>query len=402
MEIIMSIKETKYAEIISRVVAREIKQSQAAEILEMSIRQIKRLCKRYKENGLQGLIHKNRGRPGNKSISPLLKDKILELIQLNYSDFGPKLIHEQLKARHQIGISAEWIRLQLIKKGLWKVKRNKKIKIYQKRARRECRGELVQIDGSYHDWFEGRSPKCCLLVAIDDATSEILELRFEIHETVEGYMNLMKSYINKHGCPLAIYSDRLNVFSEGSQFRRALKELNIGLINANSPQAKGRVERANQTLQDRLIKLMRLEKIDNMKEANKYLERYREEHNKNFARNPKSTQESHKKLKNGLILEEIFSIKESRKVSKDLSVVYKKKTYILKSNLKNRLRGKTAKIYEINGIIQIEIEGLKYDYETYEEQSYQEVMNRKELDAWIDKKKRLTVIERMRKNRRGY
>lgn len=220
----MTKKEIQYAEIISLAEQKNIKQTQASDILGISLRQVKRLCKRFRAQGITGLIHKSRGVASNNKISDKKRDEILNLITLNYSDFSPQLICEQLCERHQILVSSEWIRLAMIKKGLWDPNKIKKIKTHQRRNRRKRKGELVQVDGSYHRWLEDRGPKCCLLVAINDATIELLELRFEPHETTERYMNLMKSYIRRRGRPIALYSDRLNVFTgKNCQFGR-LKE----------------------------------------------------------------------------------------------------------------------------------------------------------------------------------
>lgn len=395
--IIMSKKEIRYGEIIPQVINGKISQSNAAIVLGISIRQVKRLSKNYREKGLLGLIHKGRGKPSNRKISPKIKEDVLKIIRKKYPDFSYQLIHEQLQEKHEIFLSAEWIRQTMIKEGDRQVNTKKVFKYYQPRPRRSRRGELIQIDGSYHDWFEDRGPKCCLLVAIDDATSELCELRFVEHETTCGYMSLIKDYIDKRGRPLAFYSDRLNVFSGGSQLRRALQELDIALINANSPQAKGRVERANGTLQDRLIKHMRLENINSIEEANQYLERYIFDHNKRFGKQPKIDEDAHKAyLRTDLNM--MLCVKEERKVSKDLTIKYNNMLYMLVTEgIKYRLQGKTALISEVEGMVHIEVEGKEYRYTTYEERPYIESMNRKQVDAWLDHKKPLTIIERRRK-----
>lgn len=399
----MSKKEIRYGEIIPQVIEGKVTQSRAGELLCLSTRQVKRLCKKYKEKGLPGLVHQARGKPSNHKIPSETKESVLHIIRTTYHDFSYQLIHEQLKEKHQITLSLEWIRQAMVTEGDREVKKVKEVRSHQLRARRSRRGELIQIDGSYHKWFEDRGPKCCLLVAIDDATSELLELKFVNHETVDGYMALTKEYIQKRGRPLAFYSDKLNVFKNpGSQFSRALEELDITLIHAHSPQAKGRVERANGTLQDRLIKLMRLDNIRTMDEANEYAKHYIADHNRRFARKPKSDQNAHRDLPKDVILERVLCKKESRKVTKSLSVHYKNRTYLLQANgLKNRLQNKEAQIYEILGKVHIEVDGKLYEHEIYEEQPYAEAMNRKEVDAWLDKKRPLTNIERHRKGIRA-
>jgi len=399
----MSNKELRYAEVISQTVSGKIRQIQAAGILKLSIRQIKRLCKRFREDGVKGLCHRNRGKTSNNRIEATKKELIIKLIKAQYKDFGPQLIHEQLVERDHIVVSAEWIRQTMIKEGLWKAKERKFDKAHPTRNRRSRRGELIQIDGSYHDWFEGRGDKCCLLVAIDDATSEIHELSFLPHETTEGYMNLMKKYVERRGRPVALYSDRLNVFAKNGQFQRALKEIDIEIIHAQSSQAKGRVERANGTLQDRLIKLMRLEGINSIEEANDFVEKYRLSHNEKFARLSQSSSDAFREVSKEVNLEKVFCTKYERKVSKNHSLQWENKIYILKDkSMVNRLKGKVATIFKIRGKVHIEIEAKEYAYELYEEQPLQTPrMNRKELDAWLDKKPRMTAIQRDRRRRKG-
>lgn len=397
--IIMSKKEMQYGEIISQTIARKLSQSEAALILGLSVRHVKRLCKSYKKDGLSGLIHKNRGRPSNNRIQDDLKSTILNLIQSNYADFSCQLTKELLVEKHGINVSSEWIRKLLTQAAIRKTKTRSWQKYHQQRARRSRKGELIQIDGSYHDWFEGRGDKCCLLVAIDDATSEIMELEFVNHETTAGYMNLMSRYLRRHGQPLAFYSDQLNALKRGSsQVYRALSQLGIGLINANSPQAKGRVERVNGTLQDRLIKLMRLEGISTMEEGNEFLKGYIEKHNKRFSKKPRDLEDAHKPLSKEVNLGKVFCEKATRKISKSLSICYKGKTYLLNGRgIKYRLIGKTAEVMELLGEVHIEVGGIGYTYTILEEQPYVEPMNRKDVEANLDKKKHLTIIQRRRK-----
>lgn len=395
----MSKKEIKYGEIVPQIISGKLSQSEAALLLSLSVRQVKRLCKRYKNEGLAGLSHKNRGKTSNNKIPDEIRNIILELINSKYSDFSYQLISEMLMEKHRITVSTEWIRNILIQGGYRKARNRPESKYYQQRARRSRKGELIQIDGSYHDWFEGRGGKCCLLVAIDDATSELMELQFVDHETTSTYMDLMAKYIGKHGMPMAFYSDRLNALKTGtSQVYRALSELDIGLINANSPQAKGRVERANGTLQDRLIKLMRLEGVSTMDEGNAFLKEYIKKHNKRFSRKPRSEEDAHRSLTKDINLLKVFCQKETRKVSKGLSISYKGKTYLLDGKgVKHRLIGKKALLMELFGEVYIEIDGVEYDYKMYEDQPYNEAMNRKQVDAWLDKKKPMSIIQRHRR-----
>ena len=410
MEIIkVSKKELYRGEVIAKAYCKEITQKVASEELGIGIRQIKRLCKEYKKNGMLGLIHGNRGRSSNKKISSSTRARILELIRNDYPDFGPQLIMEQLEERHQIKVSNEWIRILMIQEGIWQVKKRKNKRYYQRRSRRPREGELLQIDGSPEYWFEDRREKCSLINMVDDATGKIMELRFVENECLDGYFQSMKRYIERFGRPLAIYSDRHTIFKSPkedgklrlSQFGRAMKELGIELIHANSPQAKGRVERAHGTLQDRLIKLMRLEKISSIEEGNAYLEGFRVEYNHRFGRAPHSSENAHRELPSGMILEKVLCRKENRKISKSLEVAYKHKTYQIETKGNDRkLVGKTVQVVEhINGII-IEFDGEEFEYRLFEDQPYQEsVMDRKTIDAFIDKKKPMTMIERYRKGK---
>jgi transposase len=395
--ITMSLKETRYAEVIPQVLKGHITQEMASLLLKLGLRQVKRLCKRYRANGTTGLLHKGRGKPSNRAIPENLRKEVLNVIRKFYPDFGPQLIHELLYERHSITVSAEWVRKLMIKEELWLVNKRKIFRVHLRRKRRSQYGELEQADGSYHNWFEDRGPKCCLLVIIDDATSEIGELRFVENESTEGYMEIFRSYIKRRGRPLAFYTDRLNaVNSTKSQVQRALGELDIELINANSPQAKGRVERANSTLQDRLIKKMRLEGISSIEEGNRYLEKYREEHNRRFARKPLDPKNAHRTIGENIKLEKIFCIKEERKVGKDHSVHYRHKEYILQNGV--NLRGKAATVFETEGTVHIEVDGKEYEYMIYEEQPFvQDSMSRREVDSHLDRRRYMTVIQRHRR-----
>lgn len=399
----MSKKELERGQTITNILKGKLSKKNACLTIGLSLRQIYRLLKKYKEQGLKGLVHKNRGKSSNRKISSSLRSQVLELINKNYSDFGPQLIKEQLEERHQIRLSREWIRTTMIEETLWKVNKRKNLPLYQRRERRPCEGDLIQIDGSYEKWFEDRAHKCCLINMIDDATGKLQELYFTEHESIESYFTAFKSYINKHGFPLALYSDKHLIFKSPignqTQFSRAMKELKIELIYAHSPQAKGRVERSHGTLQDRLIKMMRLEKISSMEEGNKYLEKFRIDYNKRFARKPKNPKNAHRIYSGEEKLNNILCIKEQRKISKNLSIQYNHKTYqIIPNGNGRRLIGKTILLYEIDNKVILDYMGKQYNYAIYEDQPYiDNVMDRKKLDAFLDKKKPMTAIQRYRK-----
>ena len=292
----MSSKELKRLELIQKLIERRLTQIEVAAVLKISSRQVQRLVRRYRDNNASGLISKKRGKPSNNIIARDDKTNVLAIITECYNDFGPTLAAEKLLQYHDYSFSVETIRKWMVESALWTPRQQRLKRAYQPRYRRDCLGELVQIDGSYHDWFEGRASKCCLLVFIDDATSKIMQLYFTTSESMHTYFLATKAYVTKHGRPLAFYSDKLGVFRVAhkeaaalgaiTQFGRALQELDIQLICANTCQAKGRVERANKTLQDRLVKELRLKNISSVKEANIYLEEFVYAHNTKFAKAP--------------------------------------------------------------------------------------------------------------------
>lgn len=401
MEIVkMSRKEIRRAEIIAKTIKGKLSQREASREIGVSLRQIKRMVKRYKNEGIVGLIHRNRKKPSNKKIPLETRKHVRSILSDEYEGFGPQLAKEQLEVNYQLKFSREWLRQLMIEEGLWEVKKRRKLNYHQRRNRRSREGELIQIDGSYHDWLEGRGPKCCLIDFVDDATGKIVEARFVHHESTEDYFISMKRYLEKYGRPIAIYSDKHMIFKglkNDSQFARALKELNVELITAHSPQAKGRVERAHKTLQDRLIKLMRLKQISSIEEANEFLKDFLQDYNSRFGRCPQKQEKAHSPYLKA-DLNKILCIKEKRKVSKSFSIQYDNKTYQLaKSEMKRRLVGKTVWIYQIEGRIQIELEGKELKYSIYEEMPYMKVMDRKRIDAFLDRKLPMTVVERTRR-----
>jgi len=247
-------------------------------------------------------MSKKRGMPSNRRLNEVTKHLSIELIGTHYRDFGPTLASEKLFERHDITLSVERTRQLMIESGCWKPRKGAKACVHSMRERRVRQGEMIQIDGSPHDWFEGRGEYCTLLVFIDDATGNLMQLRFAPTETTPGYMHVLHDHIVAHGVPAALYSDKHSIFrintkdvdpNAETQFSRAAREMGIECIHANSPQAKGRVERANQTLQDRLVKEMRLAGINNMAEANAWLPAYIADYNQRFSVVPKDPQDAH-------------------------------------------------------------------------------------------------------------
>ena len=352
----MDTKERERLKVLSRLAEGGLSRRIAAQQLQVSERQLRRLVRIYEKEGDKGLISKHRGKQSNNQVEEQTKKNALELIRVNYSDFGPTLAHEKLKELHRIKISKSTIRLLMIENKIWQPRRGKVKKVHKCRQRRECFGELIQMDGSYHDWFEGRAPQCCLLVLIDDATSQLVLLKFVEWESVFNYFECIKEHLKVFGCPLAIYTDRHAIFEttrktekdyKDTQFHRAMNELGIELILALSPQAKGRVERVNGTLQDRLVKEMRLAGISSIEEANVFVEDFIKTHNQKFAKKPASPINAHKLIENEAHLDRILCLHHERKITRDLMVSWAGQSYqITEPNSKNRLGGRIVVVLE--------------------------------------------------------
>lgn len=341
----MTIGELTRKTIVERVRDRGLTQKEAAKKLGISERQFRRILKRYREEGDAGLVSQKRGRPSNRKTDQEVLKAVWEFIRdPDKQGFGPTFMTEKLEAYQGIKLSVETVRQQMIMCGVWKAKSKKDVTIHYPRPRRACRGELIQIDGSEHAWLEDRAPKANLLVFIDDATSEILAARFVPEESFFSYGDLCKSYFRTHGLPKGFYSDRLSVFSCNkakrtgeetvTQFQRVLSVLKVELILANSPQAKGRVERCNKTLQDRLIKELRLRKIISYEDANAYLPDFIADYNRRFAVCPKENANLHRVLDDTEDLDFLFSVHDFRTITKALQINYQGKTYQIKTKQK--------------------------------------------------------------------
>jgi len=333
----MSAKEVSRLEVMQRLSEKRMSQKEAGAILDLSRRQIKRMLKAYRQKGAAGLVSKHRGRKGNNRLAESVKKQALNLLKTKYRGFGPTLAHEKLVEKDKLKLSDESVRQLMIEEGLWKPRKAKKIVTHQLRERRACFGELVQIDGSPYDWFEGRTAACVLLVFIDDATGKLVQLRFVESESFFSYAQAAEDYFRRCGKPVAFYSDRhgifrVNVPSTGSgealtQFGRAMQELDIQIICANTPQAKGRVERVNQTLQDRLVKEMRLREISSLTDGNAYLPEFIGDFNQRFAIDPRSTLDAHRPLTAKEDLTRILTWQEPRTLSKNLTLQFEKVVY---------------------------------------------------------------------------
>lgn len=339
----MSAKELSRLEVVQRLEERRLKQKEAAQMLGLGVRQVKRLLRAYRCVGAGGLVSKRRGRASNNQLAEKVVQKALKLLHGKYRGFGPTLACEKLVEAEGLQISDETVRQLMIAEGLWKARRAPKTVVHQMRERRAGFGELVQIDGSPHAWFEQRGPSCSLLVLIDDATGKLLGLLFVEQESFHAYARLVRAYFERWGKPVALYSDKHSIFrfngdtfltaSEAeTQFGRAMRELGVEIICANSPQAKGRVERVIQTLQDRLVKELRLRKIANIADGNPYLPQFIVDFNYRFAVPPRSPNNAHRSLTRQENLDYILSWQEPRLLSKNLTLQFRKTIYQIRTD----------------------------------------------------------------------
>ena len=319
-----------------------IRAFEAARLMGLGRRQVLRLAKAYRLHGPTALVSRRRGQPSNRSYPAALRTTVIALIRERYADFGPTLAAEKLSELHDLHLGRETIRQWMMAEGIWKDRRQRLKPVHQPRHRRDCVGELIQIDGSDHWWFETRGPRCTLLVYIDDATSRLMHLQFVKSESTFDYFRATRTYLERHGKPVAFYSDKHGVFrvnrkdaagGDGmTQFGRALHALNIDIICANTSQAKGRVERANATLQDRLVKEMRLQGICTMEAGNTFLPAFMVDYNARFAKAPFDDRNLHRPTTSDDDLDDAFAWKEERSVSVNLTLQYDQVMFILEPN----------------------------------------------------------------------
>lgn len=326
----MSASERDRSHLVRRIVAGELKQVRAAELLGITPRQVGRLVAAYRARGDRGLVSGKRGKASNNRRGEAERQRIVAALKARYADFGPTLAAEKLAEHEGIAVSRESVRQLQIAHGLWRPKARKAKRVFQVRERRGRFGELIQIDGSHHDWFEGRAPRCALLVFIDDATGRLTGLRFAPSETAHGYLELLRAHVLAHGLPLALYSDRHGIFRVNAKdveagdgktaFNRATERLGIAQICASTPQAKGRVERANQTLQDRLVRELRLAAISDMAAAHAFLPAFMARFNAKFAVRPRLADDAHRPWDKGAgALDAALAAHDERTLSKALT-----------------------------------------------------------------------------------
>jgi hypothetical protein len=345
----MSNRELQRLELVERVLKDKLTQVAAAEYLRLSTRQVNLIVIRVREEGKGGVIHRLRGRESNRKLTDKLRERVLKLYEDNYKGFGPLLASEKLEELNHIKLSAETLRKWLIADGKWE-KSRKGRKHRQRRERKGRLGEMVQMDGSHHDWLEGRGPKLVIMGYIDDATGKVYGQFYEYEGTIPA-MDSFKRYVREYGLPVSVYLDKHSTYKswakltlaeelEGtekhSQFGRALAELGVELIFANFPQAKGRVERLFETLQDRLIKEMRLKGIRTLAEANEFLEWYLPVFNKRFNVIAREEGDLHRDVPKGISLERSLRIKDKRVVQNDFTISYEGKVYQIYSKVNTK------------------------------------------------------------------
>ena len=382
----LSEEEMTRKEIIDKyLLEKRFTQAKAASQLGICVRHFKRLLSGYRQYGTAALISKQRGQSSNNKIPDSIRQLALALVVMYYPDFGPTLAHEKLLKHHRHRFdrffSVETLRRWMSEAGIHRSKKRKIGTVHQSRPRRRHFGDLIQIDGSYHDWFEGHRSPCTLIAFIDDATSAVTEWYFYETETTANYMLSLKHHLARYGLPLALYSDRHSIFSinakeqhtlqQPSQFARALQQLGIQLITANSPQAKGRIERLFQTVQNRLPKELRLQGISTIEEANHFLQGYRHEHNQRFAKQPQSDCNHHctEIPYSTRDLQLILSKQHTRKLSKNLICQYHNQQYLITTDQPSyALRGAKITVCELlNGEIVLLYQGGELPYTLYQE-----------------------------------
>ncbi len=371
--VIMSGQELRRVHVIRQAMEKRITQVKASGLLKLTTRHVRRLMERVRGEGDRGLVHRGRGQPSNRRIAEPIKAKILRLSAQRYGDFGPTLAAEKLAERHGIAVSAETLRGWLLAKGVMHFRRRKRPHRAW-RARKAHVGELVQLDGSHHDWFEGRGPRCVLLAYIDDASSRVWARFYEYEGTVPALESFGR-YVRRYGLPLAVYTDKHTTYKSPaeptveeqlagrkphSQFERSLAELGVELIHAHSPQAKGRVERLFGTFQDRLIKELRLAGIATLEEANRFLAAYLPRHNQRFTVPPAQAADLHRPRPAAHDLARSLCRKTTRVLRRDWTVAHNGHLY----QIHDPIRATHVQVEErVDGMMRITSQGRTLNYQ---------------------------------------
>lgn len=408
-----TVKEINRLKILQDVIDRNLRPGQAADMLGITPRHCSRLLKRYRQSGPLGMNNQSRGRSGNRLLPASLTDLALNIIRERYRDFGPTLAREKLEETHGLVLGKETVRRLMIKAGLWIPRRQRQPKIHQPRYRRPCTGELIQIDGCDHHWFENRGRPCTALVYVDDATSRLMHLLFVKSESTFTYFEATRGYIEKYGKPMILYSDKASVFRVNNkhattgpgetQFARAMRGLNITPLCAETSQAKGRVERAHLTLQDRLVKELRLKGISTIDAANAFAEEYMADYNRRFAKAPRHDFNAHRPLALTDDLDAEFTWREPRRVSKNLTVQYDKVLYLIEdSEYSRRAIGKYIDVWHYpDGHKELRLNDVLLPYSTYDRLSEVDpvaIVDNKRLGHVLDVARQ---VQRKRDNNRS-
>jgi transposase len=399
----MSRREVDRLMILRGALEREVTQWRAAEVLGLSERQVRRLVKRIREEGADGIIHRSRGRRSVRKMSEETASGIRRAIENRYVGFGPTLAAEMLREREGIEVSREKLRQLMLEAGLWKRARRRK-RAHEWRDRMAHCGQMVQVDGSEHDWLEGRGPKMVLMGYIDDAASHFFG-RFYEYEGVYPAMDSLERYIRRYGRPVSLYIDKHSTYktsrqpsldellkgqSAATQVGRACRELGIEVIHAGSPQAKGRIERSFGTHQDRLIKVMRLEGISTMEQANAFLDSYLPWHNKKFARQPLKSRNLHRRVPHGFRYRDVFCLKEKRIITNGYTVKWKGRELLIDRPTSAMRRRKVEVREQFDGQIEIIFNGRRLKYQDITDKT----QNKKPQEKKLQKpRKKSTYIQ---------
>jgi hypothetical protein len=390
-------------EIITKLIGGSVSIGQAREQLGLSTRQIKRIKARVAEQGASGIVHGLRGKAGNRKTPQATIDDASKLLKEQYPDFGPTFAAEKLKDIHGIVFSDEYVRSLMTNLGLWKPKQKKGTGQYHAwRPRKEWFGAMEQFDGSYHLWFENRAGECCLLAAIDDARGIITRAEFGQSESVSEVAAFWKGYVTERGKPLAIYLDKYSTYKINhknavdnaelmTQFQRMMRSLGIELITADSPEAKGRVERLFGTLQDRLVKELRLAGISTIPEANEFLKTYLPKFNAQFGVAAAKEGDVHRPLTEKNNLDAIFSIQSKRMVANDFTIRFENQWLQLEKDQPcTVLRNDTVTIEKrLDGTLHVRLRGHYLNFKVLPERPEKTnerviaLVPRKEREPWI-------------------
>jgi len=404
----MSKQEFSRLEALLRVQSGGLRVADACELIGLHRRQVFRLLHGLKRDGAASLLSKRRGKPSNHRLPAEVRTLALSIVRDRYADFGPTLAAEKLAEHHGCSISRETLRGWMIADGLWQDRRHRLPSPHQPRRRRDCVGELVQIDGSEHAWFEDRGPPCTLLGFVDDATSRLMQLRFVASESAFDYFRTTRAYLEEHGKPVAFYSDKHGIFRVNSkdaaggegitQFGRALLALNIDIICANSPQAKGRIERAFGTLQDRLVKELRLAGISSIAAANAWVPGFITAYNARFGRDPANVKDLHRPLTRSDDLDEILAWREERTVTRNLTLHYDRMMLLLDPTplARGLVRKKVEVVNYPDGRFVVQFNGTALGFRVFDK------IQTVQPGAIVDNKRLSAVLEQVKAQQTAY